>query len=564
MTAILPSYDQGTSPIKLIGETIGRHFDRAVATYGDREALVVRHQNLRLSYRELGRRVDDLAAGLLALGLEPGDRVGIWSQNCSEWAITQFATAKAGLILVNINPAYRRTELEYALHKVGCRALITSPALKSSDYLAILNDLMPELKTATPGKLKAAKLPELRWVIRLGSDRTPGTLNFADVESGGGESERKRLAEMAETLQFDDPINIQFTSGTTGFPKGATLTHHNILNNGYFVGSAIRLGPEDRLCIPVPLYHCFGMVMGNLGCITHGSTMVYPAEVFDPLSVMKTVAEERCTALYGVPTMFIAQLDHPDFAKYDLSSLRTGIMAGSPCPIEVMKRVIERMNMREVTIAYGMTETSPVSTQSAVDDSVERRVSTVGRTQPHLEVKIVGIDGRIVPRGASGELCTRGYSVMSGYWNDEEKSREAIDAAGWMHTGDLATMDADGYVNIVGRLKDMIIRGGENVYPREIEEFLYRHPKVQDVQVIGIPDEKYGEEICAWVRLRDGVSAEEEEIRAFCRGEIAHYKVPRYVRIVDAFPMTITGKIQKFLMREQMVKELGVKAQKTA
>jgi len=564
LSAILPSYDHGTSPIKLIGDTIGQHFDRIVAEHRDREALVVRHQSIRWSYGELGRRVDDLAAGLLALGLEPGDRIGIWSQNCAEWCVTQFATAKAGLILVNINPAYRRTEVEYALNKVGCKALVTSPALKSSDYLAILNELMPELKTSTPGQLKSARLPELRTVIRLGSERTPGMLNFDDVPSRGGNAERARLAELGETLQFDDPINIQFTSGTTGFPKGATLTHHNILNNGYFVGSAIRLTPEDRLCIPVPLYHCFGMVMGNLGCITHGSTMVYPAEVFDPLSVLKTIAEERCTALYGVPTMFIAQLDHPDFAQYDLKSLRTGIMAGSPCPIEVMKRVIDRMNMREVTIAYGMTETSPVSTQSAVDDSVEHRVSTVGRTQPHIEVKIVGPDGRIAPRDTPGELCTRGYSVMQGYWNDEEKTREAIDKAGWMHTGDLATMDADGYVNIVGRLKDMIIRGGENVYPREIEEFLYRHPKIQDVQVIGVPDDRYGEEVCAWVRLRSGETLDEEEVRAYCKGQIAHYKIPRYVRVVDGFPMTITGKIQKFVMREQMVKELGLKTQKTA
>ncbi|MSP48928.1 MAG: AMP-binding protein [Alphaproteobacteria bacterium] len=562
--SVLPSYDHGTSPIKLIGETIGQHFDRAVATHGGRDALIVRHQGLRLSYRELGRRVDDLAAGLLALGLEPGDCIGIWSQNCAEWALTQFATAKAGLILVNINPAYRRTELEYALNKVGCKALVTSPALKTSDYLAILNDLMPELKTATPGKLKAARIPELRTVIRLGRERTPGTLNFDDVASSGGNAERARLAELAGTLQFDDPINIQFTSGTTGFPKGATLTHHNILNNGYFVGEAIRLTPEDRLCIPVPLYHCFGMVMGNLGCVTHGAAMVYPAEVFDPLSVLQTVAEERCTALYGVPTMFIALLDHPEFARFDLSSLRTGIMAGSPCPIEVMKRVIDRMHMREVTIAYGMTETSPVSTQSAVDDPLDRRVSTVGRTQPHIEVKIVGSDGRIVPRGTAGELCTRGYSVMNGYWNDEEKTREAIDDGRWMHTGDLATMDGEGYVNIVGRLKDMIIRGGENVYPREIEEFLYRHPKIQDVQVIGVPDDKYGEEICAWVRLRSGETLEEEEIRAFCRGQIAHYKIPRYVRFVDAFPMTITGKIQKYMMREQMVKDLGLTVRKTA
>ncbi|MBM3532856.1 MAG: AMP-binding protein [Alphaproteobacteria bacterium] len=564
MTSVLPSYDHGTSPIKLIGDTIGQHFDRIVAAHRDRDALIVRHQDVRWSYGELGRRVDDLAAGLLGLGLEPGDRIGIWSQNCSEWALTQFATAKAGLILVNINPAYRRAELDYALNKVGCKALITSPALKTSDYLAILNDLMPELRSSEPGKLHAQKIPELRWVIRLGCEKSPGMMSFEDVPSRGGNTERVRLSELAGTLQFDDPINIQFTSGTTGFPKGATLTHHNILNNGYFIGEAMRLTADDRLCIPVPLYHCFGMVLGNLACLTHGSAMVYPAEVFDPVSVLQTVADEKCTALHGVPTMFIAELDHPDFGKFDLKSLRTGIMAGSPCPIEVMKKVVDRMHMSEVTIAYGMTETSPVSTQSSTDDPLDRRVSTVGRTQPHIEVKIVGSDGRIAPRGTAGELCTRGYSVMQGYWNDEEKTREAIDKAGWMHTGDLATMDAEGYVNIVGRLKDMIIRGGENVYPREIEEFLYRHPKIQDVQVIGVPDDKYGEEVCAWVRLRSGETLDEEAVRAYCKGQIAHYKIPRYVRFVDGFPMTITGKIQKYVMREQMVKDLGLKAQKTA
>jgi fatty-acyl-CoA synthase len=558
------SYDHGVSDVKLIGETIGVFFDKQVARYREREALVVRHQNIRLTYGELARLVDDLAAGLLALGLEPGDRIGIWSQNCAEWALTQFATAKAGLILVNINPAYRRAEIEYALNKVGCKALVTSPALKSSDYIAILNDLCPELATSQPGQLHAKVLPELRTVIRLGAEKTPGMLNFDAVTRLGGNAERSRLAELASTLQFDDPINIQFTSGTTGFPKGATLTHHNILNNGNFVAEAMRLTPEDRLCIPVPLYHCFGMVMGNLACLTHGATAVYPAEAFDPLAVLETLAAERCTALHGVPTMFIAQLDHPAFARFDLSSLRTGIMAGSPCPIEVMKRVLDRMNMREVTIAYGMTETSPVSTQSSTTDPVECRVATVGRAQPHVEIKIVDAEGRIVPRGTAGEFCTRGYSVMQGYWNDPEKTAEAIDRAGWMHTGDLATMDEQGYVNIVGRLKDMVIRGGENVYPREIEEFLYRHPAVQDVQVIGVPDLKYGEEICAWIKLREGTIATAEDIRAFCQGQIAHYKIPRYIRFVDAFPMTITGKVQKYVMREQTVQELGLKAQKTA
>jgi fatty-acyl-CoA synthase len=567
MTALAPSapsYDHGVAQTRLIGDTIGQAFDRTVARFPDREALVVPYQDVRWSWSELGRRVDALAAGLLAIGLQPGDRIGIWAPNCSEWTLTQFATAKAGLILVNINPAYRRAELEYALNKVECKALVLAPALKTSDYLAIVNDLAPELAHSAPGALQAKALPHLRSVIRLGVARTPGMLNFDDIGGRGGPAQQTQLAELAGSLQFDDPINIQFTSGTTGFPKGATLTHQNILNNGFYVAEAIRLTEQDRLCIPVPLYHCFGMVMGNLGCMTHGATMVYPADAFDPLSVLQTVQAERCTGLYGVPTMFIAELDHPEFSKFDLSSLRTGIMAGSPCPIEVMKRVQAQMNMHQVTIAYGMTETSPVSTQSSVDDPLERRVSTVGRVQPHIEVKIVDTQGRVVPRGTTGELCTRGYSVMRGYWNDDEKTRDAIDAAGWMHTGDLATMDDEGYVNIVGRLKDMVIRGGENVYPREIEEFLYRHPKVQDVQVVGVPDAKYGEELCAWVKLRDGQSATAEEIREFCRGQIAHYKIPRHIRFVDGFPMTITGKVQKFVMRQETIEALGLSEQKTA
>ncbi|MGQ3314549.1 AMP-binding protein [Reyranella sp.] len=547
------SYDHGVSDKKLIGETIGVFFDRTVETHRDREALVVRHQNVRWSWGELGRRVDDLAAGLLTLGLERGDRVGIWSPNTSEWTLAQFATAKAGLVLVNVNPAYRRAELEYAMNKVECKALILAPALKTSNYLEIVDDLV-----------KANKLPHLKHVIRLGPEKTPGMLNFDDVATAGGNAEKTRIAELAPKLQFDDAINIQFTSGTTGFPKGATLSHHNILNNGYFVGEGLKLTPDDRLCIPVPLYHCFGMVMGNLGCLTHGSTMIYPSEAFDPLATLQAVAEERCTALYGVPTMFIAQLDHPDFAKFDLKSLRTGIMAGSPCPIEVMKKVQSHMHMGEVTIAYGMTETSPVSTQCATDDPVERRVSTVGQVLPHIEIKIVDTEGRAVPRGETGEFCTRGYSVMKGYWNDEAKTKEAVDEAGWMRTGDLATMDEEGYVNIVGRLKDMIIRGGENVYPREIEEFLYRHPKVQDVQVIGVPDPRYGEAVCAWIKLHAGQTATDEEIRTFCQGQIAHYKIPRYIEFVPEFPMTITGKIQKFVMREQTIEKLGLTAQKTA
>lgn len=553
---VLPSYVHGASEQPLIGQTIGDHFDALCARFAAQDALIVRHQQVRMTYAQLKEAVDNLACGLRRLGLNPGDRIGIWSQNNLEWVLTQFATAKAGLVQVNINPAYRRSELEYALNKVGCRALILAPSFKSSDYLEMVQDLVPELASSQPGALKSARLPELEWVIRLGDAPTAGMLNFDDLRRPATRSELNDLAALGLQLQFDDAINIQFTSGTTGSPKGATLTHHNVLNNGYFVGEAMRLTAADRLCIPVPFYHCFGMVLGNLAAVTHGAAMVIPAEGFDPLSTLQTVSEERCTALHGVPTMFIALLDHPDFKTFDLSSLRTGIMAGSPCPIEVMKRVISDMNMGEVTIAYGMTETSPVSFQSSTQDPVERRVSTVGRIQPHIEVKIVDTDGRIVPRGQPGELLTRGYSVMLGYWGDDAKTAEAIDRNGWMHTGDLAVIDDEGYCNIVGRLKDMVIRGGENIYPREIEEFLYRHPKIQDVQVVGIPDSKYGEELCAWIILKPGQSATEQEIRDFCQGQIAHYKVPRYLRFVDNFPMTITGKIQKFMIRQVMKDEL--------
>ncbi|CAL95683.1 AMP-binding protein [Azoarcus olearius] len=559
-----PSYVHGASEKPLIGQTIGRYFDEACARHAEREALVVRHQNVRLTYAELKHKVDALACGLMRLGLQPGERIGIWSQNRMEWTLTQFASAKAGLVLVNINPAYRRSELEYALNKVGCRALILSPAFKSSDYLEMLADLAPELGHCEPGLLRAHKLPTLEMVIRMGAEKTPGMLNFDDLLAPPTRDELTALALLGEKLQFDEAINIQFTSGTTGNPKGATLSHHNILNNGFFVGEAIRLVAGDRVCIPVPLYHCFGMVMGNLGCLTHGATMVYPAEAFEPQAVLKTLAEERCTAAYGVPTMFIAVLDHPDFAAADLSALRTGIMAGSPCPIEVMKRVVDKMHMKEVTIAYGMTETSPVSFQSGTDDPLERRVSTVGRIQPHCEVKIIDNDGRIVPRGMPGELCTRGYSVMLGYWDDEAKTREALDAAGWMHTGDLAVIDDEGYCNIVGRIKDMVIRGGENIYPREIEEFLYRHPQILDVQVVGVPDQKYGEELCAWIILREGAELSANDVRAYCQGQIAHYKIPRYIKFVDSFPMTVTGKIQKFQIREQMKRELALDEAKTA
>jgi fatty-acyl-CoA synthase len=558
------SYVHGASATPLISNTIGQFFDFACEKWAARPALVVRHQEVRLTYGELREKVDQLAAGLLALGLEPGDRIGIWSPNNVEWVLTQFATAKIGLILVNINPAYQLSELEYALNKVGCKALILAERFKTSEYVGMLRELAPELAKAVPGALASKRLPSLRTVVVLGQAQHAGALRFADALTQGDDAHRRRISELSQVLQFDEPINIQFTSGTTGAPKGATLSHHNILNNGFFIGEAMRLTMEDRLCIPVPLYHCFGMVLGNLAALTHGACMVFPGEGFDPLAALQAVAEERCTALHGVPTMFIAQLDHPDFTRFDLSSLRTGIMAGSPCPIEVMKRAVSQMHLSEITIAYGMTETSPVSFQSSTSDPVDRRVSTVGRIQPHIEVKIVDPNGQIVPRGMSGELLTRGYSVMLGYWDDEARTRESIDAARWMHTGDLATIDDEGYCNIVGRIKDMIIRGGENVYPREIEEYLYKHPKIQDVQIFGVPDDHYGEEICAYIKLRPGVEATSQEIIEFCRGQIAHYKVPRYFKFVDQFPMTVTGKVQKFVMRDEAVVELGLKTVKTA
>ena len=545
------SYVRGDDTAPLIEMTIGDRFDQTVASYPDGEALIVRHQGVRWSWRELRARVDAVAAGLLQRGLKPGDRVGIWAPNCSEWVIVQFATAKAGLILVNINPAYRVAELDYALNKVGCAALILAPSHKSSDYVTMLGEIAPELKASTPGALRAARLPDLRLVVVLGEGEHQGCLPFAALASDDTDA----LADIA--LTPDMPVNIQFTSGTTGFPKGATLSHRNILNNGAFVGARIGLTAADRLCIPVPLYHCFGMVMGNLACAVHGATMVYPAEAFDPQAVLETVEAERCTALYGVPTMFIAALGHPEFARFDLSSLRTGIMAGSPCPMAVMREVIERMHMEEVTIAYGMTETSPVSFQSDTDDPLDLRVSTVGRIQPHLEVKLIDLAGQVVPRGQTGELCTRGYSVMLGYWDDPDRTAEALDAGGWMHTGDLATIDDAGYCQIVGRIKDMVIRGGENIYPREIEEYLLTHPGIADVQGVGIPDAKYGEELCVWIIPRPGVLLSEDEVRAHCRGRIAHYKIPRHILFVDAFPMTVTGKVQKFAMREHMVKLLS-------
>jgi fatty-acyl-CoA synthase len=534
------SYANGPSAQPLLGETIGENLERTAARVPDHLALVSRHQNRRYSYAEFNAAVDEVARGLLAAGLEAGDRIGIWSPNCAEWVLVQYATAKAGVILVNINPAYRTSELAYALEQSGCRMLVAARAFKTSNYEQMIEEVRGDL-------------PALEDVVLLGTGTWERLL--AGAASVPDEARRERMAG----LQFDDPINIQYTSGTTGFPKGATLSHHNILNNGYFIGEACRYTEADRVCIPVPFYHCFGMVLGNLACTTHGAAIVIPEAGFEPVPTLQAVAEERCTSLYGVPTMFIAELECPEFETFDLTSLRTGIMAGSPCPVEVMKQVVSRMHMEEVTIAYGMTETSPVSTQTVPEDSLDHRVSTVGRVHPHVEIKIVDPEtGRVVERGTPGELCTRGYSVMTGYWNDPERSAEAIDAAGWMHTGDLATMDADGYVNIVGRIKDMIIRGGENLYPREIEEFLYTHPDVSDVQVIGVPDAKYGEELMAWVKVREGASLTEDALKEFCRGRIAHYKVPRYVKFTDEFPMTVTGKIQKFKMREQAVAELGL------
>ncbi len=554
----LPSYTCGPQTKPLLPMTIGAAFDRAVERFSDREALVVRHQNLRYTWAQLAEEVDRCARGLLALGLKPGERVGIWSPNNAQWCIAQFATAKVGVVLVNINPAYRLNELEYALKQSGCRWLICADAFKTSDYHTMLHELLPELERSAIGALQSHMLPELRGVISLCDTPVDGMLLWKGLMDMAENVGPEQLRQCGEQLQFDDPINIQYTSGTTGFPKGATLSHYNILNNGYMVGESLKLSEHDRLVIPVPLYHCFGMVMGNLGCVTHGTTMIYPSAAFEPLAALQAAAEEKATGMYGVPTMFIAMLDHPERQSLDLSNLRTGIMAGSTCPIEVMKRVIDDMHLAEMQIAYGMTETSPVSTQTGPDDDLERRVTSVGRTQPHLESKVVDEHNRIVPRGQIGELCTRGYSVMLGYWNNPEATAGAIDGARWMHTGDLATMDEEGYIKIVGRNKDMIIRGGENVYPREVEEFLFTHAAVADVQVIGVPDKTYGEEIVAWVKLHPGHSATADDLREFCKGRIAHFKTPRHIKFVDEFPMTISGKVQKFKMREVSVAELGI------
>jgi fatty-acyl-CoA synthase len=533
-----PSYSHGVSDVPLLGETIGANLERTVAAFGDRDAVVSCQQEVRLTYAEFDAAVDRVASGLIAAGIEKGDRVGIWAPNCVEWVIVQFATAKVGSILVNINPAYRTHEVEYALRQSGVKLLVSAPAFKTSDYRGMIEEVR-------------GGLADLQAVIYLSSAEWE-KLAATPVDA---EAVRERM----ESLAFDDPINIQYTSGTTGFPKGATLSHHNILNNGYLVGELCQYTEADRVCLPVPFYHCFGMVMGNLGAVTHGSCIVIPAPGFEAEATLSAVASERCTSLYGVPTMFIAELEHPEFSSFDLTSLRTGIMAGSPCPVEVMKRVQRDMHMTEVGICYGMTETSPVSTQTRSDDSLERRVSTVGRPGPHVEVKIIDRHtGLVVPCGEPGEFCTRGYSVMLGYWNEPDKTAESIDAARWMHTGDLATMDEAGYCNIVGRIKDMVIRGGENVYPREIEEFLYSHPDVSDVSVVGVPDERYGEELCAFVVARSGSSPTEDSIRDFCRSRLAHYKVPRYVVFTDGFPMTVTGKVQKFKMRDDATARLGL------
>ncbi|WP_136476327.1 AMP-binding protein [Pseudomonas sp. DG56-2] len=552
------SYSQGRQDKDLLAMTLGTAFDTTVAKFAEREALVVRHQGLRYSWQALADAVDRHARALLALGLNSGDRLGIWAPNCAEWCITQFASAKIGVILVNINPAYRSSELEYALKQSACSWVICADAFKTSDYHAMFLGLVPELAEVKPGTLNCERLPALRGVVSLASNPPEAFLAWNELQKMAAAVSDETLTSRQASLRPEDPINIQYTSGTTGFPKGATLSHHNILNNGYMVGESLGLSEQDRMVIPVPLYHCFGMVMGNLGCMTHGSTMIYPNDAFDPLLTLSTVAEEKATALYGVPTMFIAMLDHPQRADFDLSSLRTGIMAGATCPIEVMRRVIDEMHMGEVQIAYGMTETSPVSLQTAAEDELELRVTSVGRTQPRLENKIIDSEGVTVARGEIGELCTRGYSVMLGYWNNPAATAASIDAEGWMQTGDLAVMDEQGYVRIVGRSKDMIIRGGENIYPRELEEFFFTHPAIADVQVIGIPCSRYGEEIVAWIKFHPGHSAAEDELRSWAKAQIAHFKVPRHFRFVEEFPMTVTGKVQKFKMREITIEELTI------
>jgi len=555
----MKSYTSGTSSIPLLGMTIGEAFDEIVLQFAEREALVVVHQDIKWTYRELQLEVDKCAKSLMACGLRKGDRVGIWAPNRSEWTVLQFATAKIGVIMVNINPSYRMHEVKYALNQSGCKLLVLADQFKTSYYSQMISDLAPELQTSSFGQMQSKELPELKMAIVLSEDSIQGFLPWTEFMAKSDHILTEELTERQNSLAFDDPINIQYTSGTTGYPKGATLSHHNILNNGYFVARTMNFSENDRLIIPVPLYHCFGMVMGNLGCMTHGATMIYPSEGFDPLAVLQTIEKEKATALYGVPTMFLAELEHRDFNKFDLTTLRTGIMAGSPCPIEVMKKVQTLMHMSEVQIAYGMTETSPVSTQTRMGTSIEKQVSTVGQVLPHIEVKVIDEkSGLVVPIGQPGELCTRGYSVMLGYWNDPEKTQNAIDSARWMHTGDIATMDEEGFVNIVGRIKDMIIRGGENIYPREIEEYLYTHPKVIEVQVISVPSIKYGEEVMAWVQAKHGSKLTAKELIAFCKDQIAYFKVPKYFKFTDDFPMTVTGKFRKIEMRKISTKELGL------
>ena len=555
----MKSYAHGSGDTPLLGVTVGQLLDTAARRWPDNDALIVVDQGVRWNWRELRERARDFAAGLIALGLQPGERVGMLATNRAEWLVAQFGTARAGLVLVNINPAYRTPELEYALQKVGCRALVSEASYKTSDYIAMLNELAPELAATEPGHLHSARLPELRIVIRLGTERSAGMFNFDDVAAKAGPGEFEALKTIGAELDFDAPINIQFTSGTTGSPKAATLTHHNIVNNASMSASIMKFTERDRLCMPVPMYHCFGMVLGTLLCTSSGAAIVLPAAGFEADACLRAIEAERCTAVHGVPTMFIAMLDEPGFADRDTTSLRTGIMAGAPCPIELMHRVIDEMHLDEITIGYGMTETGPLSTQTLPGDPIELRVGTVGRPLPNTEIKIVDESGRIVPRGEPGELCTRGYNVMRGYWGDPERTARDIDDARWIRTGDVATMDANNYVRIVGRSKDLLIRGGENIYPREIEEFLDTHPKVEQAEVVGVPDPKFGEEVAAWIKLREGQTASEAEIREYCKGRLAHFKIPKYIRFVDEYPMTVTGKVQKYLIRENMAEELEQK-----
>lgn len=562
MQSNAPSYVHGTSMQSLLSLTVAGLLENTATLHPDADALIVPHQDIRWPYRKLQNEVERYAAGFAALGLKPGERLGIWAPNCWEWVVTQFASARAGLILVNINPAYRLGELSYALETTGCAALIATRQFKSSNYIDMLKELIPELSGAKPGQLSSARFPNLRHMLLLGQQDEAGFTQFETIADKAGKKHLKQVEVLQDRLQFDDPINIQFTSGTTGTPKASTLTHHNIVNNAYFVGLQMKLSETDRMCIPVPMYHCFGMVLGTLCCVAFGSAMVFSSAGFDAGEVLRTVDAERCTVLHGVPTMFIAELEVPGFSDRKLTSLRTGIMAGAPCPVELMRRVMDEMHLTEITIAYGMTETGPVSFQTSVDDPVQRRVTTVGRVLPHIEVKIVDKDGLVVTRGEAGELLTRGYCVMPYYWNDPERTAKAIDEAHWIASGDVATIDAEGYCQIVGRIKDMLIRGGENIFPREIEEYLYQHPDIEQVEVIGVPDEKYGEQVCAWVKVREGSSPTAEDIRAFCEGKIAHFKIPEYVKFVDEFPMTVTGKVQKYIMREKMVDELENRQEK--